>query len=75
MLAWPLYYSIDLKNNDVIKQIDEVKVKEDKAKSLKDEKFMNTFDYFKNYSDIMNSKHYVELYEKYVLAESARVTK
>ena len=74
MFCWPIYYESNLKDIPTIQRINKVKTNVDKAKKMNSKTLMTINDYLEQFSGVEVSENYLNLSEKYLLAEAARVT-
>lgn len=74
MFCWPIYYETNLTDLTTIEIINKVKLNSGKISKMDGKKIMSIDAYSEEYNDVIVSDQYLNLSEKYLKAEIAKVT-
>lgn len=74
MFSWPLYSRIDKSANDLFTALNNTQANKSKVKDLNKRKLLGVQDYLEDFTDIISLDSFENASEKFILAESAKVT-
>ena len=73
MFCWPIYYDKNLTDLSMIENIHKAKLDNRKLDNLINEKIISFSDYYSRYHNVVTCSGYLEIDEKFIMSEAARV--